>query len=51
MTIYDRRMLERIWILLQECGMPDKLPQASLLWDLYFMIEEYQENHGVSFDD
>ena len=51
MSIYDRKMLERIWILLEECGMPDKLPSADLLWDLYLMIEEHIEQMGWYDED
>ena len=41
--IRDARLLERIFVLLQECGMPDTRPSPDLLWEIYWMMEEHFE--------
>lgn len=51
MSIYDRRLIERIFILMKDCGMPDKLPSRDLLWDLWFMIQEHAELMGWDDED
>jgi len=39
--ILDSRMLDRIWNLLQDCGMPETVPSRDLLVELYYMLEEH----------
>jgi hypothetical protein len=51
MSAENRRVIEKIFILMEECGMPDKLPSRELLWDLYFMIEEHIEFMGWYSDE
>jgi len=41
--IRSHRLLERMYILLEECGMPDRLPHADILYELFWMLEEHFE--------
>jgi len=49
--VRDARLLERIYILLQDCGMPDKAPHASLFHELYWMLEEHFEPEEIDEDE
>jgi len=44
--VRDARLLERIYILLQDCGMPDKRPGVDLIYELYWMLEEHFEEEN-----
>jgi hypothetical protein len=50
MTVQDRRFIANLFLLLQDCGMPDKTPHASLIHEIYWMIEEYAEDYGVDLE-
>ena len=41
--ILDSRMLDRIWNLLQDCGMPESVPHRDLLVELFYMLEEHYD--------
>jgi hypothetical protein len=44
------RLLQRIFWLLQDCGMPDKIPERDLFYDLYWMMEEHFELFEVDVE-
>jgi len=44
------RFLQKLFWLLQDCGMPDKIPDSSLLYEIYLMIEEHCEMLGVDLE-
>jgi len=46
MTVHLRFLLQ-IFHLLQDCGMPEKTPDNELWNELYWMLEEHFEDHGV----
>ena len=41
MTVEDLRLLQRIYNLLLDCGMPETIPHQGLLLELYWMLEEH----------
>lgn len=51
MTVLDQRFLLRVFHLLQDCGMPNIVPEQSLLQELYWMFEQHFEETGVDLDD
>ena len=44
------RFIQKLYWLLQECGMPNIIPDRSLLQELYWMIEEHAEMTGVDLE-
>jgi len=50
MTLLDQRFLLRVFHLLQDCGMPNQLPERNLLQELYWMFEDHFEETGVDPD-
>ena len=44
------RFIQRMYHLLQDCGCPEQLPDASLIIELFFMIEEHCEMLGVDLE-
>ena len=47
MTLLDQQFLLRVFHLLQDCGMPDMIPERSLMQELYWMFEEHFEQTGL----
>jgi len=41
MSHWDRRFINDMFHLLDECGMPERTPSSNLLHELYDMIEEH----------
>ena len=41
MAHWDRRFLNELKNLLDDCGMPDRTPERALLQELYQMIEDH----------
>jgi len=41
MAHWDRRFLNELKNLLDDCGMPDRTPERELLQELYQMIEDH----------
>ena len=37
------QFIQRVRDLLEDCGLPEKIPDRSLLQELYWMIEEHLE--------
>ena len=37
------KFIQNLRNLLEDCGMPDKLPDRQLLYELYFILEEHLE--------
>lgn len=44
------RFLLKIFYLMQDCGMPEQTPSRDFLQELYWMLEEHFENHGVDLE-
>ena len=37
------RFIQNLRNLLEDCGLPDKLPERNLLYEIYSMLEEHLE--------
>ena len=44
MAHWDRRFLNKLKNLLDDCGMPDRTPERELLQELYQMIEDHLQD-------
>ena len=44
MAHWDRRFLNELKNLLDDCGMPDRTPERELLQELYQMIEDHLQD-------
>jgi len=44
MAHWDRRFLNKLKNLLDDCGMPDRTPERELLQELYHMIEDHLQD-------
>jgi len=41
------RFIQKIYFLLEDCGMPDMIPERDLLQELYWMIQDHAEETGL----
>jgi len=44
------RAVQRIYYLLQDCGMPSITPSKDLLQEIYWMLEEAMDEYGVPYE-
>ena len=44
------RFIKRLYWLMQDCGAPQKVPERSLLVEIYHMIQEHCEDFGVDLE-
>jgi hypothetical protein len=50
MSAEHQRFIQRLFYLLEECGMPKIIPDRDLLVELYHMIQEHCECWGVDLE-
>ena len=44
------RLIQKMYWLLQDCGMPNQMPSRELFYDLFSMIQEHAEYTGVDLE-
>ena len=45
-----KKFIQRLYWLMQDCGMPHKVPERSLLVEIYEMIQDHAEYFDVELD-
>ena len=44
------RLIQKMYWLLEDCGMPHQMPSRELFYDLFFMIQEHAEYTGLDLE-
>lgn len=44
------RLIQKIYWLLEDCGMPNQMPSRELFYDLFSMIQEHAEYTGLDLE-
>jgi hypothetical protein len=44
------RFIQKMYWLLQDCGMPNQMPSRELFYDLFHMIQEHAEYTGLDLE-
>tara|TARA_R110002096_G_scaffold313544_1_gene507843 strand:- start:100 stop:249 length:150 start_codon:yes stop_codon:yes gene_type:complete len=45
-----KRFIQKIYTLMEECGIPEKNPGPDLYAELFWMIQEHCEDFGVDLE-
>jgi len=50
MSVEHMRFIQKLFFLLQDCGIPEKNPGPDLYMELFWMIEEHCKDFGVDIE-